>query len=263
MLDKTNRRIWVSEYHYVDHSAFSYFLHQNARKYFAEKIIIPAKQKDVDTLKKQGFVLEGTAEGFLNGKTAFFMAAYPDPQRHHSPNLVNKMDNLKKILSSPVKSQSKIPEGYTIRIAKYEDAPALAELFGKVFSTYPTPLNKVDYVLESMNNDVLFYLATYNGKIASTAAAEIDIKNSNAEMTNCATNPEHEGKGLMSNIMKSLEHAVIKEGIKCFYSLSRSSEFGINLILHRMGYTYSGTLINNCHICGDWEDMHLWVKNAP
>ncbi|MBM7854627.1 putative beta-lysine N-acetyltransferase [Desulfohalotomaculum tongense] len=260
MIDKINQRIWVSDYSFTDIPAFSEFLFKNAAKFSAQKIIIPAREKDLEPLKEQGFILEGRAEGFLNGKTAYFMAAYPEPNRQYSPHLKKKMSELQKILSLPVKPAGKIPEGYTFRDAGPGDAPALAELFGKIFSTYPTPLDKESYILKLMKNSTIFRLAVHNNVIAAAGAAEMDMENSNAEMTNCATLPEHRGKGLMSIIIQDLEHAAAKRGIKCLYSLSRSSELGINLIFHRMGYTYSGTLINNCHICSTWEDMHLWVK---
>lgn len=113
-----------------------------------------------------------------------------------------------------------------------------------------------------MDNGTVFCLALHNDKIAAAAAGEIDTKFSNAEITNCATHPAHQGKGLMTIIMKDLEKTVVNKGIPCLYSLSRASEYGINLILHRIGYKYRGTLVNNCHICGDWEDMHLWVKST-
>nr|WP_315989693.1 hypothetical protein [Desulforamulus aquiferis] len=34
----------------------------------------------------------------------------------------------------------------------------------------------------------------------------------------------------------------------------------MNLVLHRLGYTFRGTLVNNCHIGGSYEDMNIWVR---
>ncbi|MTI79322.1 MAG: putative beta-lysine N-acetyltransferase [Firmicutes bacterium] len=260
IIDQTNQRIWVSNYNFSNAPEFTDFLIQNAYQNSADKVIIPARDNDVGALENQGFVLEGRAEGFFNGDTAYFMSAYPSAKRRQSINLKNKMDQLQKIISMPLKPSNKLPEGYIVRNAVPDDAKALAILYDKVFSTYPTPLNDSEYIQKLMNNDTYFLLIEYNGDIASAAAAEIDAENGNAEMTNCATNPEHQGKGLMSILMNDLENMVLKKDIKCLYSLSRSSEFGINLIFHRLGYSYCGTLINNCHICNTWEDMHLWVK---
>jgi len=47
----------------------------------------------------------------------------------------------------------------------------------------------------------------------------------------------------------------------CLFSLARASSFGMNLF-RRLDYRYRGTLINNCHISGAYEDMNTWVKNV-
>ncbi|WP_031516279.1 putative beta-lysine N-acetyltransferase [Desulfofalx alkaliphila] len=263
MVDSINQRLWVWDYSLRNGEAFSQYLKNKASMHSAAKIIIPARRKDLGELIKHGYLLEGTAEGFFNGKDAFFMASYPEPTRRQSDKLEQKMNDLRKILASPKKLAKKLPPGYSLRFATTEDATELAKLFNMVFSTYPTPLNNADYICELMNNDTIFILTEQNGAIIAAAAAEIDSDNSNAEMTNCATNPSHQGLGLMHIIMEELQRTVLDRNIKCLYSLSRASEYGINLILHRMGYTYSGTLINNCHISGQWEDMHLWVLNSP
>lgn len=34
----------------------------------------------------------------------------------------------------------------------------------------------------------------------------------------------------------------------------------MNRVLVQHGYAYSGRLVNNCDICGGFEDMNLWAK---
>lgn len=262
ILDNINKRIWVLDYDFNDSLAFEKFLHLKAKETNAQKIIIPAKLKDVETLKDLGYKLEGTVDGFFNGQEeACFMAAYPESSRYFSADLPTKMESLKQVLAMPTKKPGKLPPNYSMRLATAEDAYQLAILFKQVFVTYPTPLDQPKYVAKLIESGVPFILALHNDTIVSCAAAEIDRKYNNVEMTNCATADQHRGKGLMSMLLHSLEQHLTQMGYKCLYSLSRSSEFGINLILHRLNYRYCGTLVNNCHISGDWEDMHLWVKN--
>lgn len=258
--DDINKRIWVLDYDFKDSLSFGQFLHRKAKDTKAQKIIIPAKLKDVDALKKLGYKPEGTVEGFLNGDTVCFMAAYPEPSRYISTDLPAKMELLNKILVMPAKPPGQLPPGYSMRLANPDDASPLAELFRQVFVTYPTPLDQTEYVLSSIQSGVPFIIATHHDTIVSCASAEIDRNNNNAEMTNCATLEQHHGLGLMSILLHTLEQYITKMGYKCLYSLARSSEFGINLIFYRLSYHYRGTLVNNCHICGKWEDMHLWVK---
>ena len=47
---------------------------------------------------------------------------------------------------------------------------------------------------------------------------------------------------------------------KILYSLSRAINPSINKVLANLDYKYCGRLVNNCHICGDFEDMNIWVK---
>ncbi|OPZ80752.1 MAG: N-acetyltransferase YodP [bacterium ADurb.Bin429] len=48
-------------------------------------------------------------------------------------------------------------------------------------------------------------------------------------------------------------------GLRSLFTLARATSVGINTAFSRLGYTYNGRLVNNCHIAGDWEDMNLWV----
>jgi len=97
-------------------------------------------------------------------------------------------------------------------------------------------------------------------KIVSAASADMDYTNLNAEITDCATYPEYRGQGLLSNLVYSLEQDLTQKGFYTLCSLSRAMNPGINSVLFKHGYKYTGRLISNCHICGGFEDMNIWVK---
>ena len=112
-----------------------------------------------------------------------------------------------------------------------------------------------------MNDKVLYKVAALNDKIIGIASADMDKENLNAEITDCATNPDCRGKGVLSNIINSLEKELKNNRFITLYSIARAINPGINIALSKQSYNYSGRLINNCNICGSFEDMNIWVKN--
>ena len=111
-----------------------------------------------------------------------------------------------------------------------------------------------------MNVQILFKVAIENDNIISIASADMDKCNMNAEITDCATYPEHRGRGILKNLISELEQELFQNGFKTLYSLSRAINPGINKALANLNYKYCGRLVNNCHICGNFEDMNIWVK---
>jgi hypothetical protein len=54
----------------------------------------------------------------------------------------------------------------------------------------------------------------------------------------------------------------IKElGLKTAYTIARALSYGMNITFAKMGYTYSGTLVNNTNISGRLESMNVWISN--
>ena len=163
-------------------------------------------------------------------------------------------------LENEVKLQE-LPAGYQLRKANESDAVKLADLYRTVFKIYPTPMNDPSYIQKCMNHDTIFYLCTFEEKIVSAASAEINSFYHNAEMTDCATLPEHRQFGLMKQLLIKLEEELLANKIYCVYSISRALSFGMNLALYQLKYRYRGRLANNCYIFDQVEDMNMWVKH--
>jgi len=111
-----------------------------------------------------------------------------------------------------------------------------------------------------MDARIHFKAAFDNGKLVSIASADMDRKNLNAEITDCATYPQYRGRGLLSRLIKAIEEDLKNIGFYSVYSLSRAVNPGINISLSKLDYDYTGRLINNCNICGGFEDMNIWCK---
>lgn len=130
-----------------------------------------------------------------------------------------------------------------------------------MFQIYPTPLHDPEYVKKTLMEGTIYYVYFYQGKIVSAASAEVNSFYKNAELTDCATLPEHRKYGLMKIILRELEGELKRQGIFCAYSIARSLSFGMNAVLYQLGYKYRGRLMNNCYIYDKLENMNMWVKN--
>lgn len=227
------------------------------------KIICNSDIENSELLIEAGFCVEGKIDGFFKGKDALCMSYFIDSKRKVSIDSVQKdilIDRSLNIQNTYSKSSNNIST-YSIRTAMPKDIGQIIELFSTVFSTYPSPVYDENFIKETMNGKVLYKVAVLEGKIIGIASADMDTDNLNAEITDCATYPEHRGKGILSNIIYQLEEDLKKMDFITLYSLSRSINPGINMVLSKHNYKYTGRLINNCNICGAFEDMNIWTKN--
>jgi putative beta-lysine N-acetyltransferase len=93
------------------------------------------------------------------------------------------------------------------------------------------------------------------------ASAEIDHKNSNAEMTDFATHPDWRGHGLANLLLQYLEKELQLFEIKTSYTIARATSYGMNICFAQNGYSHSGTLVKNTQIAGGLESMNVWHRH--
>ncbi len=228
----------------------------------AGKIIGNAILPDLKLFTQAGFCIEGKIDGFFKGTDAYCVSYFMDSKRKIPDNPEQK----DKIIAQCLISNSRHTAGgsnnlpYSIRTATQQDIEEIVVLFSTVFSTYPTPVYDEEYIRQTMNGKILYKVAESEGKIIGIASADMDMENRNAEMTDCATYPEYRGKGVLSNIIYELESELKHRDFITLYSLSRAVNTGINMVLCKHQYKYRGRLINNCNICGAFEDMNIWIK---
>jgi len=232
---------------------------------FATKIFSKIKKSHLEVFKKHGYLQEGVIKGYFNGEDAPVMSKFLHPEREYTHPSIDKqetdiLDSLKD--DSRKAAVPEMPAGYTFIIAQnkkhFQD---LAELYKKVFETYPFPIFDPEY-LEKTALTHIIYGVIYNreGKAVGAASAETELSYNNAEMTDFATLPSERGKGLATILLNNLEEEARKRGIKYFYTIARSRSLGMNKVFKRAGYEYTGKLINNCNMCGEMENMYIWCK---
>ena len=52
-----------------------------------------------------------------------------------------------------------------------------------------------------------------------------------------------------------------KIGLKKHIPWQELYHYGMNISFSKMGYLYSGTVINNANISGDMESLNIWHKD--
>jgi putative beta-lysine N-acetyltransferase len=231
-------------------------------KYTLEKLFCVTNKEKLQTFKDHNFIIEAKINGLLRGKDGYFLSRFLTGERKmnmHIPEEEEALITAREYLQE--RFSYDIEDKYIIRTGDKKDADDLSRLYDSVFETYPTPMNKADYIKYAMDSNTLFKVAIHKGCIISAASADMDKKNLNAEITDCATDHNHRQEGLMGRLIYELEKEMKKINYKVLYSIARSISPGINIVFAKHGYEYGGRLVNHCHICGQFENMNIWLKN--
>lgn len=258
-IDTLNQRILVRSYDRSRWMEAERQLVEASVEANAEKIIVLAREQEVRHLLCRGFVLEGTIDHFFKHEPVFYMSRFLTQKRREAAHWVQEDELLSNVFKTEERSLSPLSPQITLRFADNNDIPQLIRIYRQTFATYPSPLTDPAYLKQSLEKN-LFVLAEENGQVVSAAAAEIDRVIQSAEITHCATDPSYRGRGLLSRSIHLLERELPEWGIVNAFSIARARSFSMNAALHQLKYVYGGRLINNCTICGGYEDMNVWGK---
>lgn len=205
---------------------------------------------------------EGFVPGFYQGEeTAYFLGKYFSEMRKVSRD----QSEIEKIISvSKGKAgqglSGEVSQNYIIKVANTTDVEEMAQVYQQVFATYPFPIHDPKYLLETMQDNVVYFAMTHQDRIVALASSEMDFKARNVEMTDFATLPDYLGNAFAGFLLQEMEKEMKKRNIKTAYTIARAISFGMNVTFAKVGYKYSGTLINNTNISGNLESMNIWYK---
>ena len=229
------------------------------------KVTVYALSAQQEAWRDQGFRYEGRILGyFRDGDDATVWAAYGDDKRGKDP-CAAKHDRIVDIARGKQPALPSLPEGYVSHIGEKRHAGEIAELLSGTFSDYPTPLTAADvgYAIENGLNVFRLVRIESDGALVAAASAEIDRRHMVAELTDCATDPDHRGRGLMGWILSALADEVSSRlGISDLYTIARADETGMNCAFAKLGFRYTGRLVNNCRMPNGWESMNLWCRES-
>jgi putative beta-lysine N-acetyltransferase len=262
LLSQLNLRVQVRGYEGDSLDAMVAALSNAARQRGFSKVFLKAPLQDQAPLEDAGMAAEATIVGFYAGKPAVVMSLFLDSERQERPCLEEQEAILSAIQSRPRDSSvPQLPQGYRMTIADAGDAEELAGLYSGVFESYPYPIDQPEYLVTTMESHVVYrIIRDGDGVLVAAASAETELEHRNAEMTDFATLPNQRGLGLAQHILAELEKDMEVRSIPNLYTIARARSAGMNRVFYNRGYSLTGTLVNNCHISGQFEDMHVWCK---
>lgn len=228
------------------------------------KIFCKIPQQVAPLFFAKGYVIEGYIPKLYRGKDdAFFVSKFMYTDRQSSIGIAAQLEdlyNLAQITPSSASPTSK-EDRYSFRMLGKSDVQSMVEIYLDVFVSYPFPIFDPAYILETMDGDVQYFGAFLGDDLAAIASSEIDHDAKNAEMTDFVTQKRHAGHGLAYRLLDVMEQQMKYQGILTLYTIARVNSIPMNKTFLRMGYKYSGLLINNTNIAGSIESMMLLYKS--
>ena len=211
-----------------------------------------------------GFRKEARVPKFYCGREpAAFLGYYldADRQRETHPEKLDAILELSRKQQPAADAPPSMPEnGFTLAQCSATEADKMAEIYRKVFPTYPFPIYDPQYLRDTMESDVMYYGAVAGERLVALSASEMDTESNNVEMTDFATLPDWRGNGLGGHLLLLMEKAVKTKNINTAYTIARASSPGMNITFAKLGYRYGGRLTNNTNISGQIESMNIWYK---
>ena len=259
---KENDRIYLMKLKTQDVLGIIQRLDKMAKQNDYSKVFakIPAEAKA--NFIQSDYTQEATIPCFFEGREdAFFMGKYFSPERSKQKQ-ADIIEDVLKVTQQKENIQKIAPleKPFVCSKAREQDAQQMADVYKKVFASYPFPIDDPAYIRKTMNENIIYYVIWDKDKIAGIASSEMDIEGENVEMTDFAVLPEYRGNHFSIYLLDQMETEMKKQGIKTTYTIARALSYGMNSTFSKMGYAFGGTLVNNTNISGGLESMNVWYK---
>ncbi len=260
---KQNDRVYLMKLDESDVDIILFEIATLANKNSYSKIFCKVPKHIAPLFFADGYILEACIPKFYNKQNdVFFVSKFLNLDRQLNIEkeqflaLSNQLSN-KPILKGNQGNKASL---YSIRKLAKADIKQITDIYKEVFESYPFPIHSPDYILETMEENVQYFGAEKDGKLAALSSAEIDFKGGNAEMTDFATHPSHTGNNLSSLLLSAMEKEMKVQNITTLYTIARLNSIPMNRTFLKNDYQYSGTLINNTNIAGEIESMNVLYK---
>ncbi|MEA1895015.1 MAG: putative beta-lysine N-acetyltransferase [Euryarchaeota archaeon] len=226
------------------------------------KIFAKVPESAGSFFRKNDYKIEASIPSFYNDEeTGLFLGKFLKKNRQNSSDrgiIWSVLKTAEEKVTLP--DTPALPEEMQWRICVPDDAEEMAEAYRRIFETYPFPIRDPTYLRETMADNMVYFAVECEGKIVSLASSDMYKEDGHAEMTDFATLPEYRRNGLATFLLSVMEEEMRRQGLKLSYTIARSLSYGMNITFSRMGYRYSGTLLNNTNISGRLESMNVWYK---
>ncbi|MEA1945458.1 MAG: putative beta-lysine N-acetyltransferase [Euryarchaeota archaeon] len=257
-----NDRIYLMKLSCRDYPDIVNRLHNLAHRHGYSKIFAKVPESACPLFLKKEYEVEARIPSFYDGEeTGLFLGKFLQKNRQNSSDqeiiqsVLKTAEEKAALVDSPT-----LPEPMQWRICRPDDAEEMAEAYRHIFETYPFPIRDPDYLRETMDGNTVYFAVECEEKIVSLASSEMYKEDCHVEMTDFATLPEYRRNGLATFLLSVMEEEMRRQGLKLSYTVARAISYGMNITFSRMGYQYSGTLLNNTNIAGRLESMNVWYK---
>ena len=265
-----NDRIYVMSWNKADPDKVLPGLQDLAERENLGKIIAKVPASMASRLASEGYRREAEIPGYYDkDEDAVFMGHYLDKLRSKPENR-EKLDRVLKLAGNKADDDAVTEDDGSTedeRLSKLKlhditekDAMQVADVYRRVFDTYPFPIHDPTYILETMQTHVKYFGFFKKEKLVALSSAEMDKPRNAVEMTDFATLPEWRGLGLASLLLEKMETAMREIKMKTAFTIARGPSAGINIVFARQGYEFGGRLVNNTNISGNIESMNVWHK---
>ncbi|WP_244603362.1 putative beta-lysine N-acetyltransferase [Methanococcoides sp. NM1] len=247
-----NDRIYLMKLDSADMPSLLDEMDALAEKENYSKIFTKVPESFKELLCNHNYLCEASIPRFYDGKeAAVIMSKFLDDKR--STNYLAEVheDVIKTAFSKEKGLGSALPFEYSIRKCDKQDIKQMADVYQETFETYPFPIHDPNYLLKTMEDNVVYFGVFKDEKAVALSSAEIDYDHSAVEMTDFATLPEFRGKGLSSHLLMKMEEEMKAMGISTAFTIARASSYGMNIVFAKCNYEYCGRLVNNTNISGN------------
>lgn len=245
----------------TDGQALGHALLDAAHRHGRGYVLVLARASLHEGLLAAGFSCDAAIPDFYLGKEDCVIATRAIDDRRSRPANNEAAEELDRLIEKPGKSRRHDPVLTTA--AREEDAEAIASLLAQSFTFYPTPSGNPDYIARQIADGVPFRVVRDNGTVVACACADLVLSAMSAELTDCATAPEHRGRGYMQAILADLMEDLRRRGYPTAFTLARVEAIGMNLAFARLGFQWRGRTLQSCRIGGGLEDINVWSTNLP
>jgi len=259
---KENNRLYLMKLNDLDESTIIKQINEIAIDNSYSKIVAKVPEKFKSLFLDNGYKKEASIPNYYKGiEDCLFMCKYLGQER----NFLENETELQKVLMG-AKSKagslkaSTLQDNLKIKALKPEDIYNMVSLYKKVFKTYPFPIFDEKYILQTMNENLMYFGIYKKDELIAISSSETDKEYSNCEMTDFAVLPEYRGKNYSIILLQEMEKELKKLNFKVLYTIARAKSYGMNITFSKLGYKYGGLLVNNTNISGDIESMTVWYK---
>jgi putative beta-lysine N-acetyltransferase len=256
---KLSDRVYLMKLAQGEQHAIIDILDQMASEHNYSKVVAKVKDHAFSDFVEAGFKKEASIP--LKNENLHFVSKFFDSDRelpHKEETVKDVINKSKKV--EPITVVDLSDTSFTCERMSEKDAEEMAELYKEVFATYPFPIFDTKYLVDTMQSHVIYFGIRDKGRLVALASAETDSFYKIVEMTDFATSPDYRGMGLATYLLNHMEKTIQGLGYETLFTIARSLSYGMNITFAKMGYNYSGTLVNNTNISGGMESMNVWYK---